>query len=65
MINTDLPERENEGQVPGYVRWGIGRLTKPETGPERAFYFDLLVSVTQSWVGGETGTGALPVYSWF
>lgn len=65
MINTDLPERENEVQVPGYIRWGIGRLTKAETGPESAFYVDLLVLVTQSWVEGETGTGAFPVYSWF
>lgn len=51
MVNTVPPGREKEIKASGYVRWGIGRLTKPEAGPERAFYFDFLVSmITQRWV---------------
>lgn len=52
LVNTVPPGREKEVKGPRYVRWGTGRLTKPETGPETAFYSDLLVSViTQRWVG--------------
>lgn len=45
MVNTVPPGREKEIKASG------GRLTKPEAGPERAFYFDFLVSmITQRWV---------------